>query len=143
VDCFPPCYYHQTAGRTVHVYTQGHVGKQFREGLVEWVPCGISCIQPALSVYGYKPPVRKTLGFWPTLPVAIRYSRATYCRSVTSQDEDSVISAFKQPDRICNDGMGKFGLIMQVLFPTLECLRLGSRGPSRWFPGWIYPTKFI
>ena len=88
-------------------------------------------------VYTYKQPVRKTLDFWPALPVAIRYPRAPRGRRLTPKDEDNVVTALKHPDRICelnvpmtNSLLGKSALLLQASFPTLECLRLGSQDAS-------------
>ncbi|KAI9445790.1 hypothetical protein BJY52DRAFT_1216558 [Lactarius psammicola] len=89
-------------------------------------------------VYTYKQPVRKTLDFWPTLPVAIRYPRSTRFRSVTSKDEDNVIAALQHPGRICELNvpmtkslLRKSASLLQASFPTLECLRLGSQDAPR------------
>lgn len=98
-------------------------------------------------VYTYKQPVRKTLDFWPALPVAIRYPRPIRSRPVTSQDEANVIAALKHADRICelnvpmtNSLLTKSALLLQASFPTLETLRLGSQDASRPL---ILPVGFL
>ena len=89
-------------------------------------------------VYTYKQPARKTLEFWPSLPIAIRYPRPTRYRRVTPQDEDNVVAALNYAERICeldlpmnNLLLAKAALLLQQSFPTLETLRLGSQDVSR------------
>ena len=98
-------------------------------------------------VYTYKQPVRKTLDFWPALPVAIRYPRPTRYRRVTSRDEDNVVAALKYADRVCeldlpmtDSLLAKTAMSLQASFPTLESLRLGSQDSSRPL---ILPVGFL
>jgi hypothetical protein len=99
-------------------------------------------------VYTYKQPVRKTLEFWPTLPVAIRYPRTNRRgRPMSSRDEDNVIAALKHADRICelnvpvtDSLLAKSAVLLQASFPTLDTLRLGPQDASRPL---ILPVRFL
>lgn len=99
-------------------------------------------------VYTYKQPVRKTLEFWPTFPVAIRYPRLTRrVRPLTSKDEDNVIAALEHADRICelnvpmtDSLLAKSAALLQASFPTLQTLRLGPQETSRPL---ILPVGFL
>jgi hypothetical protein len=99
-------------------------------------------------VYTYKQPVRKTLEFWPTFPVAIRYPRLTRRgRPLTSRDVDNVIAALEHADRICelnvpmtDSLLAKSAALLQASFPTLQTLRLGPQETSRPL---ILPVGFL
>ncbi|KAH9030272.1 hypothetical protein EDB83DRAFT_2319378 [Lactarius deliciosus] len=82
-------------------------------------------------------PVRKNLGCWPhTFPVAIDYGRTR--NNLTPADEDSIIAALEQHDRIrflkfsgTNAVLEKMPTLMQVPFPELRYLEISSRSRNR------------
>ena len=85
-------------------------------------------------VYTFKSPVRKTLDFWPNLPIAISYPS----RRLAPDDENNVVAALKHPERICELHLimaktlwSKSDASMRAPFPALECLRLTSQDKIR------------
>jgi F-box-like len=96
-------------------------------------------------VYTYKNPVRKTLDFWPDLPIAISYP-SSY-RRLAPEDENNVIIALKHSERICELDLSisrtlwpKSDLSMRAQFPALERLRLRSQDKIRPL---ILPEQFL
>jgi hypothetical protein len=89
-------------------------------------------------VYTYKNPARKTLDLWPLLPISIWYPKSSQYRRLASEDEDNVLTALKQPDRICEINLSmtrQFALksagSMGVSFQALERLHLRSQDTIR------------
>ena len=62
--------------------------------------------------------------------------RATYCRSVLSPHSNNLIAYAKT---LC----GNLPLSCRYYFLRWSAFGLDHGGPSRRFPGWIYPTKSI
>jgi hypothetical protein len=79
----------------------------------------------------HRTPVRKNLGIWPVLPIAIDYRYSG--RSLTPNDEDNLIAALEHPDRICylrlnvtGSQLEKMVTLMQEPFPVLTRLNISS-----------------
>ncbi|KAI0245666.1 hypothetical protein BJV78DRAFT_1158457 [Lactifluus subvellereus] len=88
-------------------------------------------------VYTYNSPVRKTLDFWPDLPIAISYPPPPP-RRLAPEDENNVIAALKHSERICELNLtiaktlwSKSDESMCAPFPALEHLRLTSQDKIR------------
>jgi hypothetical protein len=76
-----------------------------------------------------KTPVRKDLGLWPTIPIAIRENS----RSVSFTEEHNILAALEHRDRVCNITLSlnkwqplikKVVTVMREPFPALSHLRL-------------------
>ncbi|KAH9169286.1 hypothetical protein EDB89DRAFT_1489661 [Lactarius sanguifluus] len=82
-------------------------------------------------------PVKKDLGLWPpTFPIAIDYGYFSE-KGLTSDDEDNIIAALEQRDRIhflrlsgTNAVLEKMATFMQGPFPKLRRLAISSDGPN-------------
>ncbi len=82
-------------------------------------------------------PVRKNLGSWPPFPLIIDYYTywgADDCKNLNLDDEDDVIAALENPDRVRYVGisvtssmLGKMAAAMQDPFPMLTHLWLSSK----------------
>jgi hypothetical protein len=89
-------------------------------------------------------PVRKNLGIWPALPIAIEYPHLE--RSIMSDDEDNIIAALEHPDRVNFIALSptaslleKITTVMQEPFPALTYLGISLEdGKSP-----VLPTKFL
>jgi hypothetical protein len=91
-------------------------------------------------------PVRRNLGIWPALPIAIQYPYLK--RYITSDDEDSVIAALEHPDRVSSITLEPTTSLwerittmtpMQEPFPALTYLGISLEGGKK--P--VLPTKFL
>ena len=96
-------------------------------------------------VYTYKNPVRKTLDFWPDLPIAISFPIVS--RRLAPEDENNVIVALKHSERICELDLtiakalwSKSDVSMRAPFPALEHLRLRSQDKIRQL---VLPEQFL
>ncbi|KAH9177383.1 hypothetical protein EDB89DRAFT_2240130 [Lactarius sanguifluus] len=76
----------------------------------------------------HRTPVKTHLGFWPPLPIAIRYDSTD---RFTRRDKDNLFAALEHPDRVsrvdlCLKGsqLGEVATVMQVPFPALTHLGL-------------------
>ncbi len=73
-------------------------------------------------------PVRDGLGYWPPLPITVNY---TDDEPPTPQDEDNIVAALEQPDRVCRVELvagaslfKKLSALIHRPFPKLTHLRL-------------------
>lgn len=48
----------------------------------------------------YRTPVRKSLDYWPTLPIVIQYGESKSDDLPAPEDEDSIVAELKQSDRV-------------------------------------------
>jgi len=78
-------------------------------------------------------PVRKDLGIWPAIPIAVQYGDDASGIQVSPNDEDDVIAALEHPDRVCHvrlcimgSQLGKIATAMQEPFPMLTRLSISS-----------------
>ena len=77
-------------------------------------------------------PARKTLDIWPPLPIVV--DNPPYLHSHPEADDDNLIAALEQRDRVCMITMprlthcqlDRFDAVMQEPFPALTRLYLGS-----------------
>ena len=89
-------------------------------------------------------PVLKTLGCWPALPIVIQYGGSPSLDSPSPEDEDNVVAALKQSDRVCSISLTITGLLLHKLFlveepfSVLEDLVLLSQNPM----GLLLPNTF-
>jgi hypothetical protein len=81
-----------------------------------------------------KTPVRKTLGFWPAIPIAVcdRFS-------IDPTDEDNIFAALECRNRIrevdlrlTSSQLEKVAMAMQVPFPALSLLQISPPTSPRW-----------
>ncbi|KAH8984728.1 hypothetical protein EDB92DRAFT_1467892 [Lactarius akahatsu] len=78
-------------------------------------------------------PVAKTLGCWPTVPIAVRYGGYLELDPPGPEDEDNIIAALKQPGRVSSISLTVTSSLLEKLssirgpFPELEDLILLSR----------------
>lgn len=95
-------------------------------------------------------PVRKDLGLWPTIPLAIRNnSNSPY---INYTREDNILAALKHSDRVrnitlsmknCLYSVEKVFKTMQKPFPALSHLRLSITNPSPLYSAIILPNEFL
>ena len=79
----------------------------------------------------YGTPVRRSLGCWPPLPIAIKYWANLEFKPPSPEDEDNLIAALEHPDRVreiqlavTSPLLEKVNEQMQVRFPALTSLSL-------------------
>ncbi len=82
-------------------------------------------------------PVRKNLGYWPPLPLIIdyyTYQGADDSKSLTPSDEDNIVTALEDSDRVRYVGisatsslLGKMATAVRKPFPVLTHLSLSSK----------------
>jgi hypothetical protein len=96
-------------------------------------------------VYTYKSPIRKTLDFWPALPIAISYPWSY--RRLAPEDENNVVIALKHSERICELDLTisralwqKSDVLMRAQFPALERLRFRPQDKIRPL---VLPEEFL
>ena len=89
-------------------------------------------------------PVKKYLGIWPNLPIAV-----DYCRSHTdlrTYDEENAIYALEYPDRVVHIGLNsylqKLATVIQKPFPVLKSLIIFAPGRFGGDP-LILPANFL
>lgn len=93
--------------------------------------------------------VRKDLGLWPIIPIAICDSS----RSMTFREQDNILAALEHRDRVRDITLnlqtrqplvGKVVMMMQKPFPALSCLRLSFINSSIFHPHEvILPDGFL
>ena len=75
-------------------------------------------------------PVLKTLSFWPGLPIAVQYGGSPRFNPLAPEDEDNVVAALKQSDRVSSISLTVTKPLLEKLsaierpFPELENLVL-------------------
>ena len=91
-------------------------------------------------------PVKENLGFWPDLPIAICYGGVSRCKPPSPEDEENLVTALRQPDRLCEIWLTITGSLsnqliaeMQKAMPALETLRLMARD----LPELLLPGEFL
>ena len=79
----------------------------------------------------HRTPVRRTLDYWPSLPIVIRYCASLEFKPPSPDDEDNVIAALEQHHRVreiqlavTSSLLGKIVKLMRVSFPRLTSLSL-------------------
>jgi hypothetical protein len=83
------------------------------------------------------PPVMKTLDCWPALPIVVKYGGSLALRRPTPEDEDNIMAALKQPDRVNSISLTFTSSLLEKLsaikmpFSELEELVLLSRDSVR------------
>ena len=92
----------------------------------------------------HRTPVRRNLNIWPAFPIVINYRNSG--GGITPSDEDNVVAALEQPDRVCyvrlavmGSQLGKMAAAMREPFPVLTHLHIGSDDGNA--P--VLPTKFL
>ena len=65
-------------------------------------------------------PVLKTLGCWPALPIVIQYGGSPSLDPPSPEDEDNVVSALKQSDRVSSISLTITGSLLYKLFLVEE-----------------------
>ena len=70
----------------------------------------------------YGTPVLKTLGFWPRLPIIIRYGGLPNFDPPALNDDDNIISALTQFDRVCSIGLTVTRSLLEKLSAISESL---------------------
>jgi hypothetical protein len=90
-------------------------------------------------------PARKNLNIWPTFPIHLEYF---YRQAIQAIDEDNIIAALENPDRVYAVGLdvtgpqlGKIVTVMQEPFPALRNLFLFTTQISNDIP--VLPSEFL
>ena len=88
--------------------------------------------------FTHRTPVRKTLDYWPaSLPIVLEYGGSPGLDSLAPEDEDNIIAALKQSDRICSISLAVTSSLLEKLsaierpFPKLEHLIVLTRDSPR------------
>ncbi|KAH9958200.1 hypothetical protein BC827DRAFT_1156896 [Russula dissimulans] len=96
----------------------------------------------------YGTPVRRALGYWPSLPIIISYSANLEFRPPTPEDEDNVVAALEHPARVRGIRLAvtsslweRIAKLMQVPFRGLTFLSLWSDNLKGITPG--LPNAFL
>jgi hypothetical protein len=82
-------------------------------------------------------PVLKTLDCWPTLPIVVQYGGSPALNPPTPEDEDNIVAALKQSDRVASISLTVTSSLLERLsaierpLSELEDLVLLSRGGVR------------
>jgi hypothetical protein len=82
-------------------------------------------------------PVRKTLDWWPTLPIVVQYGGSPALDPPAPEDEDDIVAALEQSDRVTSIGLTVTSSLLEKLsaiegpFSELEDLVLLSRDSVR------------
>jgi hypothetical protein len=85
----------------------------------------------------YATPVLKTLDCWPTLPIVVEYGGSPALNPPAPEDEDSIVAALKQSDRVASISLTVTSSLLERLseierpFSKLEGLVLLCRGGMR------------
>jgi hypothetical protein len=76
-------------------------------------------------------PVKENLGLWPELPIVLCYGGVSRHKPPSPEDEENLVTALRQPDRLCEIWLTITGSLsnrliaeMQKAMPALETLRL-------------------
>jgi hypothetical protein len=128
VDCNPPWSPFDPA---LDLHRLIHICRRWRQVIFSSPPC--------LAVYllcTYRKPASKNLGFWPAFPIVIDYINypGYNGKTLSPNDEDNVIAALKNPDRVRSLKLPVTGLLLgkvasmtQEKFPMLTQLWLSSK----------------
>ena len=97
----------------------------------------------------YGTPVAKNLNCWPALPIVVEYGGSTALYPSTLEDEDNILAALKQSDRVSSIHLTVTASLLEKLSPIEEPfskledlvllyqdpMKLGHSRPFRWEPG--------